>query len=235
MPVDGVAWGLLSAIAFLEPRTFFEFRPTLQRCGADAVDCGAAWGEFHADRGFPVPQDPAFGGPARERRTVETARGSAAFHRAVDAEAFNPTVVTKKTKLSALSAEFNTMKAVNQLAVLFSLVALSSVSASAKTDEQTYLDSCRKDPGVPVPVAVVAPSVSPDYAGSTVQLEFIVDVTGKPANFSVKSNTDVTLAAAVTEAVKQWRFSPAMSHGVAVATKVSLPIRIVDDSLAGTR
>lgn len=127
------------------------------------------------------------------------------------------------------------MKAVKKLAVLFSLVALSSVSASAKTEEQTYLDSCRKDPGVPVPVAVVVPSVSPDYAGSTVQLEFIVDVTGKPAHFSVKSDTDVTLAAAVTDAVKQWRFSPAMSHGVAVATKVSLPIRIVDDSLAGTR
>ena len=42
-------------------------------------------------------------------------------------------------------------------------------------------------------------------------------------------------AAAVTDAVKQWRFAPAMNHGVAVATKVSLPIRIVDDSVAGTR
>ena len=57
-----------------------------------------------------------------------------------------------------------------------------------------YLDSCRKDPGVPVPVAGVAPSVSPDYAGSTGQLELIVDETGKPAAFSVKSNADVTLA-----------------------------------------
>jgi ferric-dicitrate binding protein FerR (iron transport regulator) len=77
------------------------------------------------------------GGPARERRTVETARGSAAFHRAVDAAAFNPTVIKKKTKLSALAAEFNPMKAANQLAVLFSLVALSSRSAPANTEEQT--------------------------------------------------------------------------------------------------
>ena len=127
------------------------------------------------------------------------------------------------------------MKAVNKLAVLFSLVALSSVAASAKTEEQTYLDSCRKEPGIPVPLAVVSPSVGPEFAGATVQLDFVVDATGKPAGFHVKSDTDSTLAAAVTDAVKQWRFAPAMNNGVAVATKVSLPIRIVDDSVAGTR
>ncbi len=127
------------------------------------------------------------------------------------------------------------MKAVNKLAVLFSLVALSSVAAWAKTDGQTYLDTCRKGPDVPVPLAVVSPSVGPEYAGITVQLEFVVDVTGKPAGFTVKSETDSTLAAAVTDAVKQWRFAPAMCNGVAVATKVSLPIRIIDDSVAGTR
>ena len=127
------------------------------------------------------------------------------------------------------------MKAVNKLAVLFSLVALSSVAAWSKTDGQTYLDTCRKGPDVPIPLAVVSPSVGPEYAGITVQLEFVVDVTGKPAGFTVKSETDSTLAAAVTDAVKQWRFAPAMNNGVAVATKVSLPIRIIDDSVAGTR
>ena len=127
------------------------------------------------------------------------------------------------------------MKAVKKLAVLFSLVALSSVAAWAKTDGQTYLDTCRKGPDVPIPLAVVSPSVGPEYAGITVQLEFVVDVTGKPAGFTVKSETDSTLAAAVTDAVKQWRFAPAMNNGVAVATKVSLPIRIIDDSVAGTR
>ena len=127
------------------------------------------------------------------------------------------------------------MKAVNKLAVLFSLVALSSLSAYAKSEEQTYIESCRKDAGVPVPVAVVTPSVGVQYAGSTVQLEFVVDATGKPADFTVKSATDLTLSEAVTDAVKQWRFKPAQSNGVAVATKVSLPILIVDDSVAGTR
>ncbi len=127
------------------------------------------------------------------------------------------------------------MKAVNKLAVLFSLVALGSVSASAKTEEQAYLESCRKDPGVPVPVAVVKPSVGSEYAGMTVQIEFLVDATGKPADLKLKSETDYALSAAVTDAVRQWRFSPAINNGVPVATRVSLPIRIVDDSVAGTR
>ncbi len=127
------------------------------------------------------------------------------------------------------------MKAVNKLAVLFSLVALSSLSAWAKTEEQAYLESCRKDPGVPVPVAVVSPSVGVEYAGTTVQVEFLVDATGKPADLKLKSETDYALSAAVTSAVRQWRFTPAINNGVAVATRVSLPIRIVDDSVAGTR
>jgi len=146
---------------------------------------------------------------------------------------FNPTV-KEKTKLSALSAEFNTMKAVSKLAVLFSLVALASVTASATTDEQAYLGSCRKAPGVPVPLAVVSPSVGPEYVGATVQLEFIVDATGQPTAFSVKSTSDETLALAVVHAVKLWRFKPAEKDGVPVATKVTLPVKIVDDALAGS-
>ena len=200
---------------------------------SDPTNFGAARGEFRAAP-MVSPRRMNFGHAPRQRDAwPETARASVALHRVTDAEVFNPT--EKKTKLSALSAEFNTMKAVNKLAVLFSLVALSSVAASAKTEEQTYLDSCRKEPGVPVPVAVVTPSVGAEYAGTTVQLEFVVDATGKPAEFNVKSETDSTLAAAVTDAVKQWRFKPAVSNGMAVATKVALPIRIVDDSLAGTR
>ena len=125
------------------------------------------------------------------------------------------------------------MKAVSKLAVLISLVSLSSVAALAKTDEQAYLESCRKAPGVPVPVSVVTPTVGPEYNGATVQLEFIVDTTGKPADFSVKSASDNALATAVVQAVKQWRFTPAEKNGQPVATKVVLPVKIVD-SVAGS-
>jgi protein TonB len=136
----------------------------------------------------------------------------------------------EKTKLSALSAEFNTMKAVSKLAALLSLAALAPF-ASAKSDEQAYIESCTKAPGVPVPVAVVSPSVVPGYAGSVVELEFVVDATGKPVQFSVRNTPDDALATTVLDAVKQWRFKPAEADGKPVATKVVLPVKIVDDLL----
>ncbi len=117
------------------------------------------------------------------------------------------------------------MKAVSKLAVLISLVALASVAASAKTDEQAYLESCQKAPGVPVPVSVVSPTVGPEYNGAMVQLEFVVDATGKPAEFSIKSASDDVLATAVVKAVKQWRFLPAEIDGVAVCVEVVGTIR----------
>ena len=125
------------------------------------------------------------------------------------------------------------MKAVNKLAVLLSLGALTSAAAFATTDEQAYLESCRKAPGVPVPVTVVAPTVGPEFNGGLVELEFTVDETGKPAAFSVKFTTDDVLATAVVRAVKQWKFKPAEKDGLPVATKVALPVKIVDDALAG--
>ncbi len=124
------------------------------------------------------------------------------------------------------------MKAVSKFAVMLSLVALASVAASAMTDEQAYLESCHKVPGVPVPVSVVAPTVGSEYSGATVQLEFIVDAAGKPADISVKSAPDNTLATAVVQAVKQWRFAPAEKNGLAVATKVALPVKIVSSAVS---
>ena len=120
------------------------------------------------------------------------------------------------------------MKAVRKLVVLVSVGALSAVAVSASTLEQTYLESCRKDPGVPVPVAVVSPTVGPEFNGCSVQLEFVVDAEGKPAEFRIKSASDEMLATAVVQAVKQWRFLPAEINGKPVATKVGLPVKIVD-------
>ncbi len=122
------------------------------------------------------------------------------------------------------------MKAVSKLVVLLSLGALAGAAAYATDSEQAYLDSCRKEPGVPVPVTVVSPTVGPEYNGASVQLEFLVDADGKPAAFSIKSATDDVLATAVVKAVKQWRFLPAEVDGKPIATKVALPVKIVDSS-----
>jgi len=134
----------------------------------------------------------------------------------------------EKTKLSAFPAEFNTMKVARKLVVLLVVGVLPAVAFAASALEQTYLESCRKDPGVPVPVAVVSPTVGPEYHGTLVKLEFVVDATGKPVAFSIVSTPDDVLATLVIEAVKKWRFQPAEANGKPVATKVALPVMIVD-------
>ena len=124
------------------------------------------------------------------------------------------------------------MKVVHKLVILLSLGVLPAF-ASAKTFEETYLETCQKGPGIPVPVAVVKPSVSSEFAGSTVEIEFVVDTTGKPADVVVKSTPDKMLGAEVVDAIKQWRFLPAQLNGAPVKTKVVLPVKIVEPAPSG--
>jgi protein TonB len=115
----------------------------------------------------------------------------------------------------------------NKIALLLSLGALLPFAASAKSLEQSYIESCRKGTDVPVPVSVVAPRVDAFDIGQTVQVEFVVDTTGHTQGIAVKSGTDRSLAEEVVDAVKQWTFTPAQRNGSPVATKVVLPVRVV--------
>jgi protein TonB len=124
------------------------------------------------------------------------------------------------------------MKNVNKLALLLSLGSLLPVVASAKTLEQSYLETCRKGPGIPTPISVVSPQVGSNEIGQSVEVEFVVDTTGHTSGISVKSASDRALANAVVDAVKQWRFAPAERNGQPVTTKVVLPVRVVDSAKA---
>jgi protein TonB len=126
------------------------------------------------------------------------------------------------------------MKNNNKLALLLSLGALLPFAASAKTLEQSYIESCRKGTDVPVPIAVVAPDVGSFDIGQSVQVEFVVDTTGHTSGISIKSSSDREFAEAVVDAVKQWRFTPAQHNGAPVATKVILPVRVVEAAKADT-
>ena len=119
------------------------------------------------------------------------------------------------------------MKNINKLALLLSLGALLPVAASAKTLEQSYIESCKKSSDVPVPVTVVSPEVTGYDIGKSVKVEFVVDTTGRTSGINIKSSSDRDLAEAVVDAVKQWRFTPAQRNGAPVATKVVLPVRVV--------
>jgi TonB family protein len=122
------------------------------------------------------------------------------------------------------------MKAVTKLVVLISLV-LAPLAVSAKTPEQDYLKTSLKGAGVPVPVAVVTPSnVDSGYIGTQVQLKFTVDSKGMPTEMSVVSSPDAMIARVIMDAVSKWRFTPAQKNGLAVPTKVVLPVKITDGS-----
>jgi|SRR5271157_597019 len=119
------------------------------------------------------------------------------------------------------------MKNKNKLALLLSLGALLPFAASAKTLEQSYIESCRKGTDIPVPVAVVAPAVQGYDIGQAVEVRFVVDTSGLPSGVAIKSASDSAFAQAVVDAVSQWRFTPAKHNGGPVATKVILPVRVV--------
>jgi TonB family protein len=128
------------------------------------------------------------------------------------------------------------MKAVSKIVILLSTGVLSTVAAwAANASEQAYLDTCRKDSAVPVPYAVVAPTVGPEYNGAVVQLEFVVGKDGKPSEFAIKGTPDDALAQTVVEAVKLWRFLPAQIDGQPVAKKCSLPVKVVGEPAPGDR
>ena len=119
------------------------------------------------------------------------------------------------------------MKNIRKLALLLMAGALAPLVASARTLEQTYIDSCRKGPGIPVPVTVVTPDVDGFDIGQSVRLEFVVDTAGHPSDFTIPSGADRDLAEAVVDAVKRWQFTPAQRDGAPVAAKVILPVRVV--------
>jgi TonB family protein len=126
------------------------------------------------------------------------------------------------------------MKNINKLALLLGIGALAPLAASAKTLEQSYIESCKKSADIPVPVAVVAPVAHSWDVGQEVKVGFVVNTAGYASDISVVSSTDTELAGAVVAAVKQWRFTPAQRNGAAVEARVILPVRVVDADVTST-
>ena len=106
----------------------------------------------------------------------------------------------------------------------------------AWSPEKSYVESYRLRGDTLAPTSVVSPEVSAKFVGKQVVLEFVVDATGKPTSItSVSPGASAELVATVTDAVSQWKFSPALVDGKPVARKVSLPVNIVANSGYGSR
>jgi TonB family protein len=81
----------------------------------------------------------------------------------------------------------------------------------------------------PVPSEVVNPAgLSRRHEGETVQLSLTIDEAGRPHDIKILSPKDQNLSRSLLPAVAQWKFTPAMQNGAPVATKVVLPVQLVD-------
>lgn len=97
----------------------------------------------------------------------------------------------------------------------------------AKTPGSAYVASYQGRTDIPVPLSVIEPRVSSRYVGQTITLKFIVDRTGQPTLIApVTPGVDLELVDAVTTALAQWKFSPALVNGHPVARRVELPLTI---------
>lgn len=107
----------------------------------------------------------------------------------------------------------------------------------AWSPEKAYIESYRNRAAeTPVPTSVIMPEVSSKFVGKQVVLEFVVNTAGKPTSItSATPGADADLVAAVTDAVSQWRFAPALVDGKPVARKVALPVNIVADPSTTSR
>jgi len=121
------------------------------------------------------------------------------------------------------------MKHRSMIAKIVSLLALGAIAplAFGLTSSQAYIASYQGRTDIPVPVKIVAPSADPSLAGARVEVEFLVDATGRPQDVRVLSATDTDFGLSVREVVKQWRFAPAKPNGTPVPMKVDLPVVVV--------
>ncbi|MFA5057103.1 MAG: TonB family protein [Opitutaceae bacterium] len=118
------------------------------------------------------------------------------------------------------------MKHISMFAKLVSLLVLGAAAplAFGMTAAQTYIDSYHGRTDIPVPVKIVAPEADASLVGARVEVEFLVDGTGRPQQVHVLSATDDAFGMSVRNAVKQWKFEPARLNGTPVSKKVLLPV-----------
>lgn len=82
----------------------------------------------------------------------------------------------------------------------------------------------------PTPLKIVHPTgIAPSHRREIVRLTLTIDEAGVPHNVHFLSGRDPNLVQHLLPAVAQWRFTPAMKNGRAVAMTVVLPLELADD------
>jgi TonB family protein len=104
---------------------------------------------------------------------------------------------------------------------LFAAAHASVIVSEVATDPAAY--------SAPVPATIVSPEAVPhQYRNETVRLALTIDANGRPSEIALARGDDAQLARRLFPAVAQWKFKPATRHGVPVASRVVLPVRLVE-------
>ena len=85
----------------------------------------------------------------------------------------------------------------------------------------------------PVPIRTVAPKYPLEMKRQgtmgVVVVKCTIDEQGNVVEPEVEKSTNEGFNTAAVEAVKKWKFKPAMQNGAAVAKRVSIPIKFVSE------
>lgn len=85
---------------------------------------------------------------------------------------------------------------------------------------------------LPIPIKVVSPTAIPrEYENKTVVLKMLIDASGVPSEIEPAGMLPVEVSERLRIALRQWRFSPRYVDGHPVATRVELPLNLVDGPL----
>ena len=82
----------------------------------------------------------------------------------------------------------------------------------------------------PVVTKMVAPTgLSRQLEGALVRISLNVDENGRPSNIQVVSR-DSSSSDRLVAAVSKWQFSPAKKNGIAVPSKIVLPVELAESN-----
>ena len=107
------------------------------------------------------------------------------------------------------------------------VLALAGASLAASSFAVPTSAPVRSAAPQPVPSSIVAPTNLPrTLAGSTINVEFKLDANGRPRDVRLPSVYDPQAARQLTEAIRQWQFTPAPADKNARETRFVLPLEI---------
>ena len=78
----------------------------------------------------------------------------------------------------------------------------------------------------PQPVETVSPEISDRHAGRLIKVRLTVDSYGHPHHVRVVNSMEELLTNQIVRAVSQWKFAPGTRNGVAIKTRVMLPLKV---------